>query len=318
MINFPDSVKEANQRSKPHIRKTPLEHSPYLSNLIDGDVYLKLDNIQKTGSFKFRGAISKMSSLSDKQKLNGVITASTGNHGAACSLAMSLLGIKGKIVVPENVHKNKVENILNLGGEVEYFGNDCIHAEERAQEISKSTGAVYISPYNDEAIVCGQATLGLEVDEDLREVDSIFISVGGGGLIGGVGGYLKSVNPRTKVYGVSPINSCVMYESINANKQLDLPSKPTLSDGTAGGVEFGSITFELCKDVIDHFTVVSEEEIVKGILIGIEKHHQLIEGAAGTAIAGFLKYKKDLIGKRVVIAMCGGNISSEVLKSILC
>ena len=109
-----------------------------------------------------------------------------------------------------------------------------------------------------------------------------------------------------------------MYESINANKQLDLPSKPTLSDGTAGGVEFGSITFELCKDVIDHFTVVSEEEIVKGILIGIEKHHQLIEGAAGTAIAGFLKYKKDLIGKRVVSVMCGGNISSEVLKSILC
>ena len=317
MINFPDSVDDSYKRSKAHIRKTPLEHSPYLSNLINGDVYLKLDNVQRTGSFKFRGAISKMTSLSDKEKVNGVVTASTGNHGAACSLAMSLLGIKGKIVVPENVHKNKVENILNLGGEVEYFGDDCIHAEERAQEISEETGAVYISPYNDEAIVCGQATLGLEIEQELKNVDSTFISVGGGGLIGGVGGYLKSINQQIKIYGVSPENSCVMYESIKANKQLDLPSKPTLSDGTAGGVEFGSITFQLCKDIIDDFTLVSEKEIIEGILIGIEKHHQLIEGAAGTAIAGFLKYKNNLIGKRVVIVMCGGNISSEVLKSIL-
>lgn len=317
MIDFPNHVEESYKRSKPYIRKTPLEHSPYLSNLIDGEVYLKLDNIQKTGSFKFRGAISKMTSLSEKEKLSGVVTASTGNHGAACSLAMSLLGIKGKIVVPKNVHKNKVENILNLGGEVEYYGTDCIHAEERAQEISKSSGATYISPYNDEAIVCGQGTLGLEIGQDLSNANSIFISVGGGGLIGGVGGYLKSINNQTKMYGISPENSCVMYESLKADEQLDFPSKPTLSDGTAGGVEFGSITFQLCKDVIDEFAVVSEDEIIEGIRIGVEKHHQLIEGAAGTAIAGFLKYKSDLIGQTVVIVMCGGNISSEVLKTIL-
>ena len=270
MINFPDSIEEAYKRSKPHIRKTPLEHSPYLSNLIDGNVYLKLDNIQKTGSFKFRGAVSKMTSLSEKERLNGVVTASTGNHGAACSLAMSLLGIEGKIVVPKNVHKNKVENILNLGGEVEYYGTDCIHAEERAQEISKTTGATYISPYNDEAIICGQGTLGLEINQDLNDVDSTFISVGGGGLISGVGGYLKSINKQTKMYGISPKNSCVMYESLKADKQLDLSSKPTLSDGTAGGVEFGSITFQLCKDVIDEFAVVSEDEIIDGISIGLE------------------------------------------------
>ena len=317
MIDFPNHVEESYKRSKPYIRKTPLEHSPYLSNLIDGEVYLKLDNIQKTGSFKFRGAISKMTSLSEKEKLSGVVTASTGNHGAACSLAMSLLGIKGKIVVPKNVHKNKVENILNLGGEIEYYGTDCIHAEERAQEISKSSRATYISPYNDEAIVCGQGTLGLEIGQNLSNANSIFISVGGGGLIGGVGGYLKSINNQTKMYGISPENSCVMYESLKADEQLDFPSKPTLSDGTAGGVEFGSITFQLCKDVIDEFAVVSEDEIIDGIRIGVEKHHQLIEGAAGTAIAGFLKYKSDLIGQTVVIVMCGGNISSEVLKTIL-
>jgi len=317
MIDFPTEVIKAYNRSKSYIRKTPLEHSPYLSNLIDGNVYLKLDNIQKTGSFKFRGAVSKMTSISATEKEKGVVTASTGNHGAACSLAMSLLGIDGKIVVPTIVHKNKVNNILNLGGKVEYHGDDCLIAEERAQEISKTTGATYISPYNDPAIICGQGTMGYEIDQDLKNIDSVFVSVGGGGLICGVGGYLKSVQKNVKMVAVSPKNSCVMYESIKAGKQLDLPSDPTLSDGTAGGVEMGSITFELCQRIIDEFILVTEDEIADGIRIGVEKHHQLIEGAAGAAIAGFMKLKDKLNGQTVVIVMCGGNISSEVLKSIL-
>jgi threonine dehydratase len=317
MIDFPTEVIKAYNRSKSYIRKTPLEHSPYLSNLIDGNVYLKLDNIQKTGSFKFRGAVSKMTSISATEKEKGVVTASTGNHGAACSLAMSLLGIDGKIVVPTIVHKNKVNNILNFGGKVEYHGDDCLIAEERAQEISKTTGATYISPYNDPAIICGQGTMGYEIDQDLKNIDSVFVSVGGGGLISGVGGYLKSVQKNVKMVAVSPKNSCVMYESIKAEKQLDLPSDPTLSDGTAGGVEMGSITFELCQRIVDEFILVTEDEIADGIRIGVEKHHQLIEGAAGAAIAGFMKQKDKLNGQTVVIVMCGGNISSEVLKSIL-
>jgi len=317
MIDFPTEVIKAYNRSKSSIRKTPLEHSPYLSNLIDGNVYLKLDNIQKTGSFKFRGAVSKMTSISATEKEKGVVTASTGNHGAACSLAMSLLGIDGKIVVPTIIHKNKVNNILNFGGKVEYHGDDCLIAEERAQEISKTTGATYISPYNDPAIICGQGTMGYEIDQDLKNIDSVFVSVGGGGLISGVGGYLKSVQKNVKMVAVSPKNSCVMYESIKAGKQLDLPSDPTLSDGTAGGVEMGSITFELCQRIIDEFILVTEDEIADGIRIGVEKHHQLIEGAAGAAIAGFMKLKDKLNGQTVVIVMCGGNISSEVLKSIL-
>lgn len=317
MIDFPTEVIKAYNRSKSSIRKTPLEHSPYLSNLIDGNVYLKLDNIQKTGSFKFRGAVSKMTSISATEKEKGVVTASTGNHGAACSLAMSLLGIDGKIVVPTIVQKNKVNNILNFGGKVEYHGDDCLIAEERAQEISKTTGATYISPYNDPAIICGQGTMGYEIDQDLKNIDSVFVSVGGGGLISGVGGYLKSVQKNVKMVAVSPKNSCVMYESIKAGKQLDLPSDPTLSDGTAGGVEMGSITFELCQRIIDEFILVTEDEIADGIRIGVEKHHQLIEGAAGAAIAGFMKQKDKLNGQTVVIVICGGNISSEVLKSIL-
>lgn len=317
MINFSLDVGKAAKRANPFIRNTPLEHSPLLSNLIQGNVFLKLDNVQKTGSFKFRGAISKMTSLSKQEKLNGVVTASTGNHGAACSLAMSLLGIKGKIIVPENAHKNKVDNILNFGAEVEYYGDDCIRAEERAQEISKTTGSTYISPYNDEAIICGQGTMGYEIWNDLKSIDAICLSVGGGGLISGVGGYLKSVKDSVSVIGVSPRNSCVMHESLKAGKQLDIASEPTLSDGTAGGVELGSITFKMCKDIINDFILVTEEEIAEGVRIGIEKHHQLIEGAAGTAIAGFIKSKNKFKGQTVVIAICGGNISSDVLKSIL-
>ncbi len=317
MISFPDDINRTYDRCKDIIRWTPLEHSPYLSTLINGDVYLKLENIQKTGSFKFRGAVSKMTSLNDEEKSMGVVTASTGNHGAACSLAMSILGIDGKIIVPDNVHKNKVDNILNLGGEVEYHGNDCLIAEERAQEISSNTGANYISPYNDPAIVCGQGTIGYELNQDLKNIDSVFVSVGGGGLISGIGGYLKSVQNQVKMIAVSPKNSCVMFESIKAGKQLDLPSEPTLSDGTAGGVEVGSITFALCQEIIDEFILVDEEDISEGIRLGIEKLHQLIEGAAGVAIAGFLQKKDDLKGQTVVIIICGGNISSEVIKLVL-
>ena len=317
MISFPDDINRTYDRCKDIIRWTPLEHSPYLSTLINGDVYLKLENIQKTGSFKFRGAVSKMTSLSDEEKSMGVVTASTGNHGAACSLAMSILGIDGKIIVPDNVHKNKVDNILNLGGEVEYHGNDCLIAEERAQEISNNTSANYISPYNDPAIVCGQGTIGYELNQDLKNIDSVFVSVGGGGLISGIGGYLKSVQNQVKMIAVSPKNSCVMFESMKAGKQLDLPSKPTLSDGTAGGVEVGSITFALCQEIIDEFILVDEEAISEGVRVAIEKLHQLIEGAAGAAIAGFLQKKDDLKGQTVVIIICGGNISSEVIKSVL-
>jgi threonine dehydratase len=317
LISFPDDINRTYDRCKDIIRWTPLEHSPYLSTLINGDVYLKLENIQKTGSFKFRGAVSKMTSLNDEEKSMGVVTASTGNHGAACSLAMSILGIDGKIIVPDNVHKNKVDNILNLGGEVEYHGNDCLIAEERAQEISSNTGANYISPYNDPAIVCGQGTIGYELNQDLKNIDSVFVSVGGGGLISGIGGYLKSVQNQVKMIAVSPKNSCVMFESIKAGKQLDLPSEPTLSDGTAGGVEVGSITFALCQEIIDEFILVDEEDISEGIRLGIEKLHQLIEGAAGAAIAGFLQKKDDLKGQTVIIIICGGNISSEVIKLVL-
>jgi len=317
MITFPDDVLASYDRSKNYIRKTPLDHSPSLSELINGEVYLKLENVQKTGSFKFRGAISKITSLSSDQRNKGVVTASTGNHGAAVSLAMKILDVNGKIVVPKNIARNKLENIKKLGGIVEFYGKDCIESEFRAQEISKESGSAYISPYNDPDIVTGQGTIAVELDNQLNDIDEVIVSVGGGGLISGIGGYLKQVQPKVQMVACSPKNSCVMYESLNAGRILDLPSKQTLSDGTAGGVEEGSITFDICKEIIDDFVLVTERGIASGIRTAINDDHQLIEGSAGAAIAAFFKRKNTLIGKRVVIIICGGNINSTTLHKVL-
>ena len=317
MITFPDDVLASYDRSKNYIRKTPLDHSPSLSELINGEVYLKLENVQKTGSFKFRGAISKITSLSSDQRNKGVVTASTGNHGAAVSLAMKILDVNGKIVVPKNIARNKLENIKKLGGIVEFYGKDCIESEFRAQEISKESGSAYISPYNDPDIVTGQGTIAVELDNQLNNIDEVIVSVGGGGLISGIGGYLKQVQPKVQMVACSPKNSCVMYESLNAGRILDLPSKQTLSDGTAGGVEEGSITFDICKEIIDDFVLVTEREIASGIRTAINDDHQLIEGSAGAAIAALFKRKKTLIGKRVIIIICGGNINSNTLHKVL-
>jgi len=317
MITFPDDVLASYDRSKNYIRKTPLNHSPSLSELINGEVYLKLENTQKTGSFKFRGAISKITSLNTDQRNKGVVTASTGNHGAAVSLAMKILDLNGKIIVPKNIAHNKLLNIKRLGGIVEFYGKDCIESEFRAKEISKEIGSTYISPYNDPEIIKGQGTIGIELDNQLKNVDEVIVSVGGGGLISGVGGYLNQVQPEAKIVACSPKNSCVMYESLNAGRILDLPSKQTLSDGTAGGVEEGSITYDICKEVIDDFVLVSEREISLGIKYAIDDDHQLIEGSAGAAIAAFIKRKKILTGKRVVIIICGGNINSTTLQKVI-
>lgn len=317
MITFPDDVLASYDRSKNYIRKTPLDHSPSLSELINGEVYLKLENVQKTGSFKFRGAISKITSLNSDQRNKGVVTASTGNHGAAVSLAMKILDVNGKIVVPKNIARNKLENIKKLGGIVEFYGKDCIESEFRAQEISKESGSAYISPYNDPDIVAGQGTIAVELDNQLNNIDEVIVSVGGGGLISGIGGYLKQVQPKVQMVACSPKNSCVMYESLNAGRILDLPSKQTLSDSTAGGVEEGSITFDICKEIIDNFVLVTEKDIASGIRTAINDDHQLIEGSAGAAIAALFKRKKTLIGKRVVIIICGGNINSTTLHKVL-
>jgi len=314
---LPANAVLAANRIAPHIRETPLDHSPFFSELTGANVFLKLDNLQHTGSFKLRGAFNKLLSMTAEQRAEGCVAASSGNHGAAVAFAMSELDTKGVIFVPENTSTTKVDAIRRAGGEVRFFGTDGLDTETHARESAAENGMCYLSPYNDEEVIAEQGTCGVEIAKQLSQVDAIFIAVGGGGLISGVGSFLKSVNASMSVIACQPEASAVMTESVKAGEILELPSEPTLSDGTAGGIEADSITFDICRAVIDDFVTVSEEQIGEAMRQFMDAHHQLPEGAAGVALAG-LKLRADQFkGSNVVVIICGGNISRETLKKII-
>jgi threonine dehydratase len=314
---LPAEIVLAANRIGPHIRETPLDHSPYFSERSGANVYLKLENLQYTGSFKLRGAFNKLLTLSREARQAGCVAASSGNHGAAIAWAMKKLGVTGVIFVPEQTSATKVDAIRRAGGEVRFFGTDGLDTETHARAYAGKHGMTYLSPYNDEQVIAGQGSCGVEIARQLSPVDAVFIAVGGGGLISGVGAFLKSVNPAVEIVSCQPAASRVMTESVAAGKILDLPSLPTLSDGTAGGIEPGAITFELCRELTDRFVVVSEDQIAAAMREFIDSQHMLLEGAAGVAIAGFLDVASEYRDKNVVIIVCGGNISRDTLKKVI-
>ena len=314
---LPAEIVLAANRIAPHVRETPLDHSPYFSETCNAHVYLKLENLQHTGSFKLRGAFNKVLSLSPEERQAGCVAASSGNHGAAIAYAMKKLGVTGVIFVPEQTSPTKVEAIKRAGGEVRFFGTDGIDTEVHARQYAEENGMAYLSPYNDEQVIAGQGSVGVEIARQLPKVDAVFVAVGGGGLISGVGAFLKSVNPAVEIVSCQPEASKVMTESVRAGKILDLPSEPTLSDGTAGGIEADAVTFELCNELIDRYVTVSEEQIAEAMRGFIDSHHQLPEGAAGVAIAGLLQVAAEFKGRNVVVIVCGGNISRETLKKVI-
>jgi threonine dehydratase len=307
----------AYERIRPHIRQTPLELSPFYSQSAEAQVYFKLENIQLTGSFKLRGAMNKLLSVTEEERRRGVVTASTGNHGAAVAYSLNKLKAPGIIFVNQGADPSKVEAIRRMGGEVRFFGQDCTETETHARQYAFENHRTYVSPYNDPQVIGGQGTIGKELAEQIDRFDAIFVSVGGGGMIAGIAGYLKSVNPKVKIMGCSPENSQVMVQSVKAGKILDLPSLPTLSDGTAGGIEAGAMTFELCRDLVDEFVTVTEDEIKDTLRRFMHVHHMLIEGAAAVALASFLKMGKRLKKQNVVVVICGANIDLQKLKEIL-
>ena len=311
-------ILDATSRIKPFIRKTTFSYSEVFSKLIDGEVYFKLENQQFTGSFKARGALNKILTLNESGKsINSVILASTGNHGAAVAYAARLAKIECNIYVPEGSSKAKLSNMKNYGATINIFGSDCVEAEAKAREVSEKNQVPYVSPYNDFHIVAGQGTVGAEIKSQANELDAIIISLGGGGLMAGTASFLKSVWPNIKVIGCSPSNSAIMIHSIEAGKILELESLPTLSDGTAGGVEQESITFPLCCKLVDETILISEKEIKDAMVFYIENEPQLIEGAAGTAVAALIKMKDKLKGKKIGVVICGGNIAIDTLKQVI-
>jgi threonine dehydratase len=311
---FPSECQAAAQRIAPYVRHTPVEYSHVLSEMSGARVHLKLENLQTTGSFKLRGATNALLSLGDE--VTAVVAASSGNHGMAVAHAAQIAGMAALICVPETADPSKIEGIEALGAGIMRVEGDPVLAEAAARRHADENGIPYISPYNDPHVVAGQGTLGVELAADLERVDVLFASLGGGGLISGAGGYLKAVR-GTHVVACSPANSAVMHESLKAGRVLDLPSFPTLSDGTAGGVEPGAITFELCQEVINDSLTVSEDEIRVAMRLIIGRHHTLIEGSAAVAVAGFLQTINRWTGKDIAIILCGANVDTRVLKSVL-
>jgi threonine dehydratase len=320
MSNQPIDVKkevlEAEKRIRKYIRETPLEYSFNLSREGKCNVYLKLENLQCTGSFKVRGAFNKILSFQNQKE---VLTASSGNHGLAVAYTLHTLGGIGTIYLPTTTTKIKTEKLKHYKVNIEYYGSDCVETEVYARRRGDlSDDKEFISPYNDPQIIGGQGTIAIELQRQLSGIDAVFVAVGGGGLISGIAGYLKHYNPNVEIVACLPENSAVMYESIKAKKIIEMESKPTLSDGTAGGIEPGAITFELCQRYINHFILVSEEEIRRAMIFVLKNHNMVVEGAAGVAVAAFLKEQKRYKGKNVVLVLCGGNIGFQQFRDILC
>lgn len=311
------AAREASARIADLVRETPVDYSYRFSAETNAEVYFKLENLQYTGSFKLRGAANRLATLTSEQKKAGCVTASSGNHGAAVAYAMKKLGISGVIFVPEQTSGVKVDAIRSYGGDVRFFGIDGLDTELHAREFADERGMFYLSPYNDPEVIAGQGTCGIEIAASMPQVDTLYVAVGGGGLVSGVASVLKSMIPAIRIVGCQPEASAVMAHSVEAGRIVDEASQPTLSDGTAGGIEQDAITFGLCRALVDEFVLVGEAEIAAAMRRFIDFEHQLIEGAAGVALAAMLKQKDSLAGRKVVVLICGGNISRDTLKSVL-
>jgi threonine dehydratase len=314
--HLPAQIAAAQARIGPYVRRTYVEHSIAYSELTGANVYFKCENLQHTGSFKLRGAMNMLLSLADKQRTQGVVAASTGNHGKAVALTANWLNSTANVFVPANSESTKISGIKKLGADVRTVGADCIESELAAREFARKSYMACVSPYNDPAVIAGQGTIGLELCEQLDTIDAVYASMGGGGLITGIGAFIKSKHSDCQMIGCSPENSQVMIQSLRAGKLLDAPSIETLSDGTAGGVEPGSITFGLCQKLVDQCVTVTEDEICQNLRRFIDTHGMLIEGAAAVAIAGLLKTCQAFPGKNVVVVLCGANIGVEKLAGV--
>lgn len=309
-------ARDAAARIRDLVEKTPLEHSTAFSEVLGANVYFKLENRQTTGSFKLRGATNRLMTLDSARRDQGCVAASSGNHGAAVACAMQKLALRGVIFVPEQTSPTKVEAIRNYGGEVVFFGTDGLDTEKHAREYADRNDMVYLSPYNDEEVIAGQGTCGMELVEQLPDIDAVVIAVGGGGLISGVGSVLKVHNPGIRIIAAQPEASPVMARSIDAGHIVEISSLATLSDGTAGGIEAGAITFPLSQLLVDDFVLVDEDQIAAAMRLYMKHETDTIEGAAGVAVAALLKLKGTVDGQNVAVIICGGNISDEKLKQI--
>ncbi len=308
-------VMDAARQLREKVISTPVLPSEILGNASGAKVFLKLENLQYTGSFKYRGALNKILSLGNS--FPSLVVASTGNHGLATSMILKDYGLDGTIYIPTTADKQKVESLRKLGSKLEFHGEDGIDAEYEARRVADQNGQVFISPYNDWQIIAGQGTIGIELLEQVGPLDYVFASVGGGGLISGIALALKTHLPAVKIIGCSPERSNVMHESVKIGRIIEQPLQSTLSDGTAGGIESDTLTLSLCTDLVDDWMTATEEEIAGAMRLIYQEHDHKIEGAAAVTVACFLRYEKELVDQRVALVICGGNISDDKFDAVL-
>ncbi len=289
----------------------------YLSEKIEGEVWLKLDSMQRTSSFKFRGAINKILSLTEAELDKGVVSASTGNYALAVAEAMRIRNRRATIYVANDIEPSRLELLRSHGLDLVIHGDLAWDAEKEARRVGDEEGRIYVSPYNDPIVVGGQGTCGYEILQQLPDLDAAFFACGAGGLLTGSAGWLKSHNSDVEAFGVSPANSPVMYESMRTNKMVEMDTQPTLADTCAGGVDLDSITLDLCRRYVDEIVLLTEKEIEASIRLLFEQHRLVTEGSGALGIGGLLKRKERFKGKKVVAVVCGRNVDLEVFKKII-
>ncbi|RAK87822.1 threonine dehydratase [Aspergillus costaricaensis CBS 115574] len=306
---------QARSRIRQHIYQTPLIPARRIGHDHDAKVLFKAENFQLTGSFKIRGALAKLSSPSAQGRL---VTASSGNHGIGASFAAKVLAKNLTVVLPTTVVQAKLEKIKSFGVEVILHGVETGQAEQHAQQLASSGSYTYISPYNDADLIAGQGTIGLDILEQVEEVDNVFISMGGGGLLSGVGSVLKAFRPQTKIYGVSAKNSKALAVSIMAGHVVETDHLPTLAEAVAGGIDEDTITLSLASAVVDYIIECDEAEILRSLKALAAQENMIAEGSAALALAGFNKVAEKLTGQTSVILLCGGNVDHDFIQEVLC
>ena len=309
-----DNVYRANYALKNVVRKTDVIYAPKLANGVN--LYLKTENLQTTGSFKIRGAYYKMSNLSAEEKAKGVVACSAGNHAQGVALAAKKNDIKAVICLPDGAPISKVEATKSYGAEVCLVNGVYDDAYQKALELQSEKGYTFIHPFNDEDVIAGQGTIGLELIEQIPDLDAVIVPIGGGGLISGVAYTVKSLNPNVKVYGVQAVGAPSMKKSIDDGQVEELSAVSTIADGIAVKKP-GDLTYELCKKYVDEIATVTDDEISAAILALMEQHKLVTEGAGAVAVAAAMFKKFNLEGKKVVCILSGGNIDVTILSRVI-
>lgn len=298
-------------------RKTPLIKSTWLTERVGAPVYLKLETLQETNSFKIRGAANKLLNLTPAEQKRGVVAVSTGNHGRAVSYVAAQLGIKAVVCLSEYVPDNKVRAIEQLGAEVVIYGRSQDEAGERALQLQTERGLTIVNPFDDPLIIAGQGTIGLELLEELPEIDTVLVPLSGGGLISGIALALKSASPAIRVIGLSMERGPVMYHSLKAGRPIQMPEEQTLADSLQGGLgPDNQYTFRMVQAYVDDVILLSEEEIAAGMAWALLKHHLVLEGAGATGLAALLHQKVQPPGRNVAVVLSGGNVEMGTLLEI--